>query len=84
MTVIVSLQHSSSLPSRRQIVAALASGVAIASNAALIASFGILSGPAALLVGSLRIASVISFGETIWLISRGRGRSWLVISCRSA
>ena len=75
MTVIVSLQHSSSLPSRRQIVAALASGVAIASNAALIALFGILLGPTALLVGSLHMASFISFSKTIWLISRGRGRS---------
>ena len=52
----------------------LASSIAIASNAALIALFRILSGPAALLVGSFYIASFISFSETIWLISRGRGR----------
>ena len=48
----------------------LASGVAMASNAVLIALFGILSGPAALLVGSFRIVSFISFGVTIWLISK--------------
>jgi len=52
----------------------LASGIAIASNAALIALFRILSSLAALLVGSFYIASFISFGETIWLIFRGRGR----------
>jgi len=44
---------------------ALASSIAIASNAALIASFRILLGPTALLVGSLHIASFISFSKTI-------------------
>ena len=71
----MSLQHSSRLPSRRQVVAALASGVATASNAALIASFGILSRPAALLVGSFRIVSFISFSKTVWLIFKGSRRS---------
>ena len=56
-------------------VAALASDIATASDTALIALYGILSGPAALLEGSFRIVSFISFGKTIWLISRGRGRS---------
>ena len=71
----MSLQHSSRLPSKRQVVAALASKVAIASNTALIASFGILSGPATLLIGSFYIAFFISFSKTVWLISKGRGRS---------
>ena len=43
----------------------LVSGVATASNIALIALFRILSSPATLLVGSFRIASFISFGKTI-------------------
>ena len=75
ITIIVSLQHSGRLPLRRQVVAALASGIATASNTALIASFRILSSLAALLVGSFRIISFISFSKTIWLISIGRGRS---------
>ena len=61
----MSLQYSGRLPLRRQVVAALASGVATASDAALIASFRILSSPAALLVGSFRIESFISFSITI-------------------
>ena len=75
LTIIVSLQHSSRLPLRRQVVAVLASGIATASNAALIALFRILSGPATLLIGSFRIAFFISFSETIWLIFKGKGKS---------
>jgi hypothetical protein len=43
----------------------LARGIAIVSNIALIALFGILSSLAALLVGSFRIVSFISFSNTI-------------------
>ena len=53
----------------------LASGIATAFNTALIALFKILSSPATLLIGSFRIASFISFSETIWLIFRGKERS---------
>ena len=56
-------------------VAALASSVATAFTAALIALFGILSSPAALLVGSFYIAFFISFSETVWLIFRSSRRS---------
>ena len=59
---------------RRQIVAVLASSIAIASNAVLIALFRILSSPATLLIESFRIASFISFSETIWLIFKGKER----------
>jgi len=57
----------------RQVVAILASGIVKISNAALIALFGILSGPTAFLVGSFCIASFISFIVTVWLISRDMG-----------
>ena len=75
MTIIVSLEYSGRLFLRRQVVAVLANSVATASNAVLIALFRIPSSPAALLIGSFRIVSFISFGVTIWLISRGKGRS---------
>ena len=71
----MSLQHFSRLPLKRQVVIALASSIATAFNAALIALFRILSGPVALLVGSFRIVSFISFSMTIWLISKSKGRS---------
>ena len=54
---------------------ALASGIVIASNIALIALFRIPSNPVALLIGSFRIVSFISFSVTIWLIFRGKGKS---------
>ena len=75
MTIIISLQYSSRLLLKRQVVAALASSIATAFNAALIALFKILSSPAALLIGSFHIAFFISFGETVWLIFRGSRRS---------
>ena len=75
MTVIISLQYSSRLLLRRQVVAALVNGIAMASTAALIALFRILFSPTALLIGSFYIASFISFGETVWLIFRDSGRS---------
>ena len=59
----------------RQVVAVFTKGIVIASNAALIALFRILSGPAAFLIGSFCIVSFISFSETLWLIFIGRGRS---------
>ena len=74
MTVIVSLQYSNRLSLRRQVVAALASGVATASTAALIVLFRILSSPTTLLIKSFRIVSFISFNETVWLIFRGSRR----------
>ena len=43
----------------------LASGIATVFNTALIALFRILSSPVTLLVGSFRIASFISFSETL-------------------
>ena len=61
----MSLQYSSRLLLKRQVMAALASGIIIASNTALIALFRILSSPATLLIGSFYIASFISFGETV-------------------
>ena len=51
--MVVTLKYLGSSPLWRHAVAALASGVAIASAAALIASFGFLSGLGALPVGSL-------------------------------
>ena len=54
---------------------AFAKGIGTASDIALIALFRILSSLAALLVGSFRIASFISFSKTVWLISKNRGRS---------
>ena len=48
----------------------LVSGIAMAFNAALIALFRILSSLATLLIGSFCIAFFISFGETVWLISK--------------
>ena len=51
----------------------MASGIITAFNAVLIALFGILSGPAALLIGSFCIAFFISFKEIVWFISRGGG-----------
>jgi len=63
MTVVVVLRHLGSLPLWRHAVAALASGAANSSNAALIALFGILSGPGALPVGSFYMVSFISFTD---------------------
>ena len=71
--MVVALRHLGSSPLWRHAVAALVSGVAIASAAALIALFGILSGPNALLVGSFCIVSFISFADIMWLISIGGG-----------
>ena len=65
MTIIVSLQYSGILLLRRQVIAVFTKGIVTASNIALIALFRILSGLAALLIGSFRIASFISFSETI-------------------
>ena len=73
MIIVVILQHSSSLPLSRQVIAVLASGIVKASNTALITLFRILSGPTAFPVGSFRIVSFISFVVTVWLISRGIG-----------
>ena len=74
MTIIISLQHSGRLPLRRQVVTALASSIAIASNAVLITLFRILSSLTALLIGSFCIVFFIFFSEIIWLIFKGRGR----------
>ena len=82
-TIIISLQHSSRLPLRRQVVVALASSVATVFNTVLIALFRIPSSPTTLLIGSFHIVFFISFGVTIWLISKGKGRSQLLISCKS-
>ena len=73
MIIVVTLQHFSSLPLSRQVVAILASGVVKASNTALIALFKILFRPTAFLIRSFCIASFISFIITVWLISRGIG-----------
>ena len=73
MIIVVTLQHSGSLPLSRQVVAVLASSVVKASEAALIALFRILSRPTTFPVRSFRIASFISFIITVWLISRGIG-----------
>ena len=50
---------------------------------ALIALFKILFSLITLPIGSFYIASFISFSETIWLISKGKGKSQLLMSCRS-
>ena len=75
MTIIISLQHSGRLLLRRQVVAVLASSIAIAFTAVLIALFRILFSLTALLIGSFYIAFFIFFGETVWLIFRGSRRS---------
>jgi hypothetical protein len=82
--VVVALRHLSSLSLWRHTVAALVSGVAITSAAALIALFRILSSPGTLPVGSFYMASFISFTDIMWLISIEGGRDWLLVSCRSA
>ena len=74
ITIIVSLQYSNRLFLKRQVVAALVSGVAIAFNVVLIALFRILSSLAALLIGSFCITFFIFFSETVWLIFRGSKR----------
>ena len=51
------------------------SGVTIASAAALIALFGILSSPSILLIESLYMASFISFTDIMWLILIRGGRN---------
>ena len=84
ITVIISLQHFSILFLRRQVVVVSTKSVVIAFNAALITLFRILSGPVTLLIGSFCIAFFIFFGKTIQLIFRGRGKSQLLMSCRSA
>jgi len=63
MTVVVVLRHLGSLPLWRHAVAALISGAANSSDAALIVLFGILSGPGVLSVGSFCMASFISFAD---------------------
>ena len=73
MIIVVTLQHSGSLPLSRQVVVVLASGVVKAFNAALITLFRILSGPTTFPVKSFHIASFIFFIVTVWLIFRGIG-----------
>ena len=65
MIVVVTLQHSGSLPLNRQVVAVLANSIVKASNAVLITLFRILSRPTTFLVGSFCIASFISFIITV-------------------
>ena len=65
MIIVITLQHSGSLPLSKQVITVLANSVVKASNIALIASFKILSGPTAFPVGSFRIASFISFIITV-------------------
>ena len=84
ITIIISLQYSSILPLRRQVVRVFIKGIATAFNMALIILFKILSSPAALPVGSFYIVSFIFFSKTIQLIFKGRGKSQLLMSCRSA
>ena len=69
--MIVSLQHFGILPLLRHKVAALTSGIITVSDAVLIALFGILSGPAALFIGSFCIT--FFFKETVWLIFSSGG-----------
>ena len=71
MIIVITLQHSSSLPLSRQVVAVLASSIIKAFNAALIALFKILSGPTTFLIESFHIAFFIFFIITIWFIFRG-------------
>ena len=63
---------------------ALVSSIAITSAAALIALFGILSGPSTLPVGSFYIASFISFTDIMWLILIRGGRDQLLVFYKSA
>ena len=65
MIVVVTLQHSSSLPLNRQVIIVLTSGVIKAFDTALIALFKILSRPTTFLVGSFCIASFIFFVITV-------------------
>ena len=71
--IVITLQHSGSLPLSKQVVVVLASGIIKAFNAALIALFKILFRPTTFLIKSFRIASFISFIITVWLIFRGIG-----------
>ena len=71
--MVVALRHLGSSHLWRHAVVALASGVAIASAAALIALFGILSSPSTLPVGSFCMVSFISFTDIVWLILIGGG-----------
>ena len=71
----MSLQHSSRLFLRRQVVAVLTSSIATAFNAVLIALFRILFSLITLLVGSFCIIFFISFNKTVWLIFRGKRKS---------
>ena len=73
MIIVVTLQHSNSLPSSRQVVAVLASGVVKASNAALIALFKILSRLTTFPVRSFCIVFFIFFIVTVWLIFKDIG-----------
>ena len=73
MIIVVTLQHSSSLPLSKQVIVVLASSIIKAFNTALITLFRILFRPTAFPVGSFRIVSFISFIITVWLISRGIG-----------
>ena len=73
MIIVITLQHSGSLPLNKQVIAVLASGVIKAFNTVLIALFKILFRPTTFLIGSFRIVSFIFFIVTVWLIFRGIG-----------
>ena len=60
MIIVVTLQHSNSLPLSRQVIVVLANSVIKAFNTALIALFKILSKPTTFLIGSFRIVFFIS------------------------
>ena len=83
MIIVITLQYSSSLPLNRQVVVVLVNSIIKAFNTALIALFKILFRPTIFLVGSFCIASFIFFSETIQLIFKSKGKSQLLISCRS-
>ena len=71
MIIVITLQHSSSLPLSRQVVVILASSVVKAFNTALITLFKILFRPTAFPVGSFCIAFFLFFIITVWLIFKG-------------
>ena len=73
MIIVITLQHSNSLPLSRQVIVVLTNSVIKAFNAALITLFKILFRPTTFLIGSFYIASFISFIVTVWLIFRGIG-----------
>ena len=73
MIIVVTLQHSGSLPLNKQVVVVLASSVIKAFNTALIALFKILFRPTTFLIKSFHIVFFISFIITVWLIFKGIG-----------